>query len=85
MNNQNKIFIVEFGKPDMGNYISLGSSRNSLFVIAESYEKAFQKAIVYAESQDETQSVIDEDGSLRLRDDNYQIKSIKMVSDIIVF
>lgn len=86
MNKNGKLFIVEFGKPDMGNYISYGSNgQKPLFVIANSYDEAAKKAMVYAESKVEKQSVIGADGSLNLNNEELMVKSVKLACDEIVW
>jgi len=86
MNKNGKLFIVEFGKPDMGNYISFGGNgQKPLFVIANSYDEAAKKAMVYAESKVEKQSVIGADGSLNLNNEELMVKSVKLACDEIVW
>ncbi|MBK7638147.1 MAG: hypothetical protein IPJ13_30625 [Saprospiraceae bacterium] len=87
MNNKGKLFIVEFGKPDMGSsYISFGSgTQKPLFVIANSYDEAAKKAMIYAESKTETQSVIGADGSLNLNNEELMVKSVRLACDEIVW
>ncbi len=86
MNKNGKLFIVEFGKPDTGNHTSFGSNgQNPLFVIANSYDEAAKKAMVYAESKAEKRSVIGADGSLNLNNEELMVKSVRLACDEIVW
>jgi hypothetical protein len=88
MNNNGKLFIVEFGKPDLGSggYISFGSNtQKPLFVIANSYDEAAKKATAYAESKVEKQSVVGADGSLNLNNEELMVKSVRLACDEIVW
>lgn len=81
-----KLFVVEFGQPDLGNYISFGGKQKPLFVMAKNYNEAAEKAMTFAESRAENQSVVGYDGSLNISpDDELKIKSVKLACDEIVW
>ena len=84
-----KIFLVEFGKPDLSSYVSFGQKQDPVFVVAKSFDEASQKAFVYAENRlnnEKSKSILDSDGSLRLdtTEVELQIKSVKIVSNEII-
>jgi len=84
-----KIFLVEFGKPDLGSYVSFGQKQDPVFVVAKSFDEASQKAFVYAENRlnnEKSKSILDSDGSLRLdtTEVELQIKSVKIVFNEII-
>lgn len=81
----NKLFLVKFGKPNVGSGMFSGSSSTGpLFVIAESYDEARWKAIEYIEKHaTEGISVIDSDGSLK-KSDEMNVRSVELATDIIV-
>jgi hypothetical protein len=86
-NNANlKIFLVEFGKPDLSHFIGFGNNQDYVFVIAETYDDAAQKALLFAENNTrKSESIIDIDGSLRLQESTcLQVKSIKIVANEII-
>lgn len=82
-----KLFVVQFGKPDTGGWISIGSSNGltDLFVIAKSYDEAAQKALEYAFEKTDKQSVVDYDGSLRVGDNEIKIKAVKLACEEFVW
>lgn len=81
-----KLFIVEFGKPDKGNWISFSSGGlEPIFVIAESYDEAASKAIEYAETKVENKSVVDNDDSLKGEPNKLTIKSIKLCCEEFIY
>ena len=81
-----KLFIVEFGKPDMGNYISFGGGGQCpLFVMARTYDEAANKAMLFAESKSDKQSVVGYDGSLNISTEELKIKTVKLACDEIVW
>lgn len=87
-----KLFYVEFGEPETPGYYGGGSSKQKpLYIIAKSYDEAAKKAMNYVDAQQEevqeSKSIIDSDGSLRLNteDDCIKIKSIKIASDEIIY
>lgn len=83
-----KIFLVEFGKPDLSNFVSFGRGQDPVFVLAKDYNEASKKALLFAEERLKTQksnSILDSDGSLILDNaDNLQVKSVKIVSNEII-
>lgn len=85
MHKNEKLFIVEFGKPDMGGWGSIGGGQSPLYVIANSYDEAAKKAMIYAESKIEGQSVVDSDGSLKLNHEELRIKAVKLACEEIVW
>lgn len=80
-----KLFIVEFGNPDTGNYISFGSSQKPLFVIAKNYDEAAEKATNWIEVKKTTASVLTSDGDLRINTDELKIKAIKLACEELVW
>jgi hypothetical protein len=82
-----KLFVVQFGKPDTGGWISMGSSNGltDLFVIAKSYDEAAQKALEYAYEKTEKQSFVDYDGSLKVGDTEVKIKAVKLACEEFVW
>lgn len=84
-----KIYLVEFGKPDLNNYSSYGMKQEPVFVLANNFDEASKKAFIYAENKlnnDKSKSILDSDGSLRLdtTEIELQIKSVKIVSNEII-
>ena len=90
MNTANlKIFLVEFGKPDLSSYGSFGQKQDPVFVLAKNFDEASQKAFLYAENRlnnEKSKSILDSDGSLILdaTEVELQIKSVKIVSNEII-
>lgn len=85
MNKNEKLFIVEFGKPDMGGWVSFGGNQRPVYVIANSYDEAAKKAMIYAESNIEGQSVMDSDGNLNLNNEELRIKAVKLACEEVVW
>ncbi|MFW6247245.1 MAG: hypothetical protein ACOC22_03690 [bacterium] len=94
MSKSKKLFIVEFGKTDEGNFGMLNFLTNTpkpLYVVANSYDEAEAKALLYIENKadEKPRSVIDKDGSLNLNNDDdhsdISVKAIKLASDEIVW
>lgn len=83
-----KLFLVEFGKPSVGNVVYYGNKQDSLFVIAKGYDDAEQKALRHIELKmegEKSKSILDYDGSLRLNEDSeIQVSVVKIVSNEIV-
>lgn len=78
--------MVEFGEPDRGGWVSYGST-DPCYVIAESYDEAAQKALVYKSQSIEPSKILDWDGSLNIRDKDgkeLKVKSVKIVSNEII-
>lgn len=91
----NKLFIVEFGNPDMGLMFFSSTSnnyQNPLYVIATSYDEAVSKAMIYVETKmDERNSemgggIIDRDGSLHLpNEETLTVKAVRLATDEVVW
>jgi hypothetical protein len=96
MNKNAKLFIVEFGSPDIGGGSLLGffGSQKPLYVVATSYDEAAKKALIYVEAknaeleEDKPKSVVAPDGSLRLNYDDeieLKVKAVRLACDEIVW
>lgn len=88
MKNQ-QLYFVEFGKPDPPGFSSFSFSekKKPLFVMASGYEEAAQKALAFASEKSENTPVVSYDGSLCIpsEEDELRVKSVKLVSDEIVW
>lgn len=73
INNDSKLFMVEFGDPTIENYSSL-SDIKPLFVIASSFDKAGVKAFNYAVKQQEEKEKL----VLDKKNDNSLVKIIEV-------
>lgn len=81
---EQKLFIVEFGKPDEPGWSSFGSSNHDpVFVIAKSFDEVVSKSLEYADSK--TKSITDSDGNLKSDDGKVKIKSIKVACEQFVY
>lgn len=80
----NQIYVVEFGKPDSLGLMSFGGSIQPVFVIAEDYQEAADKALSYIAST-KSNSVICEHGSLNLIDEEVNVKAVKLLTNNIIF
>lgn len=84
----NKLFIVEFGKPDMGSYISFGGGgQRPLYVIAKTYDEAAQKGLEYAIMKTQSLSVVSYDGSIVTpkNEEEIMVKSVRLACEEIVW
>jgi hypothetical protein len=96
----NKLFYVEFGDPNQNATFSFGGgsmgSMKPIYVVADDYNQASQKAGVYLQNHLETDpeagSILDGDGSLRnpmnpgqKPPPDPQIISVKLLSDEIIY
>lgn len=91
LTSEHKLFIVEFGKPDVGGYnlyMPINTLNTPVYVIAKSYDEAASKAIFFKEAElEKNPSVIGPDGSLNISPDGDHrntIKAIKLVSDRLI-
>lgn len=89
LSQEHKLFIVEFGKPDVGSFSFYTPAHAPIYIIAKSYDDAASKATVYIEEEvaENKQSVIGPDGSLNIQTDaEYKstIKAIKLASNRII-
>ena len=84
--NDKKLFIVEFGKPDViSSFSFIRTEQPPVFVLACSYDEAVEKAIIHVESNAEPKSVIGPDGSLlNLDHEPLTIKSVRLACNEIV-
>lgn len=83
-----KIFLVEFGKPDLNNF-SFDKTADPVIVLARDFEEASKKAFIYAEEQinkELSKSVLDSNGSLIINDEEtlLTVKSVKMISEKVI-
>lgn len=96
MNNmeEKKLFLVEFGEPDIAyNKFSM-NYEPAIFVIARDYNEAANKAMIYIESKqktEESRSVLTEDGSLNnaflnsnKKEKKPEIRAIKFAGEVIL-
>lgn len=86
--NEEKLFIVEFGEPQMQNIFAVsGSPIKPIYVIANDYNGASIKASTYLLKylQKNPQSILDSDGSLKSnKPAEIQIIAVKLLSDEII-
>ena len=94
---KNKLFYVEFGEPQQSNMFSFGGSGSGvqpIYVVADDYQKASDKAGIYLQNylatNPEANSILDGDGSLKTRPDQKpptppQIISVKLLSNEIIY
>jgi len=76
-----QIYLVEFGKPDFStNFFIQQPQVAPLYVIAESYPEAVEKATNFLNESLSKMSVIGVDGSLNIQDE-INIKSIRLISE----
>ncbi len=90
-----KLFIVEFGKPELGFGSMFGFDSNiqqPVYVVANDYNEAASKALAYAQYKKEnapTKSVIGLDGSLRPTNNNeneeIRVRSVKLASEEVIW
>ena len=83
-----KLYIVEFGKPELGGMSFFGSRGPSpVFVMAKSYDEAEHKAMAYMASKpSDKKSVIDRDGSLNIPNgEDLMVKSVRLACDEIIW
>lgn len=74
------LYEIDFN--DNKGVFSWGVTRSSIYVIAESYEQAAVKAMLYLESK--PKQIIDEDGSLQ-QEAKLAIKAIRLISDEVIW
>jgi hypothetical protein len=82
-----KLFIVEFGDPDISQSWRSGS-QSPIFVVATDYNQAANKAIAYIESKQKNKhDIIGPDGSLDLpkEREEIKIKAVKIAGDEIIW
>lgn len=86
-----KLFIVEFGAPDVIHSWSV-CKQDPVFVVAKDYNEAANKAMMYIEYKEKNKpekSIISYDGSLDLsKDDNndmIKIKAIKLATEEVIW
>lgn len=82
-----KLFYIEFGKPDLesGWIVIGGSGLDAVYVVAESFDEAANKALKHIEGKVERKSIIDSNGDLDLSDHQVLIKSIKVATHEVVW
>ncbi len=80
----NQIYIVEFGKPDSLGWTGFGGSIQPVYVIAEGYQEAADKAFSYIEST-KSSSVIGEHGSLNLSKEEVNVTAVRLLTNNIIF
>lgn len=88
-----KLFLVEFGEPQVGFGGFSFNVEPSIFVIARDYNEAANKAMAYVENKQkngESRSVLTEDGSLdnaflnpNRKEKEFKIRAIKFAGDVI--
>ena len=93
----NKLFYIEFGEPQQSHMFSFGgggSGVQPIYVVANDYQQASDKATLYLENylknDPEATSILDGDGSLKTRPDQKtptppQIISVKLLSNEIIY
>lgn len=83
---EKKLFIVEFGEPNIGMFTS---KQSSVFVIANDYNEAASKALIYEENKrnlEKSKNILTGDGSLNrdvLNNDEIKISAIKFAGEVI--
>lgn len=86
---EKKLFVVEFGEPQVQTMFSLGgSSIKPIYVIANDYNGASIKASMYLKEHLQTnpQSILDGDGSLKTsKPAEIQIIAVKLLSDELIW
>lgn len=82
---ETKLFIVEIERSvtDNGIFVFLPRSE-SLTILANDYNEASEKAIFHWESEHQNESIIDEDGSLKIPD-KIKVRSIRLYTDNIIY
>lgn len=88
-----KLFYVEFGQPvTLGAYYGSSSIVKPMFVIADNFQEAGEKAInklIKGETKDESIQVLTSDGSINpilLQESKTpKINSIKLISEEVIF
>lgn len=84
--NKKKLFIVEFGEPQ-----NAYSTELSVYVIAQDYNEAANKATLYADNkrneEDKVKNLFTDDGSLtnfaKTERKPLQVKAVKFAGDVI--
>ena len=81
MNLENfKVFLIEFGKCELGSYTS--STHPSIIVIATNYDEAANKALEIVKNNEK---IIDSDGSLNKPTEEIRVKSVKIISETVIW
>jgi hypothetical protein len=87
-----KLFIVEFGRPELGFGSMFGFASNvqqPVYVIASDYNEAAEKALAYVEYKRKTtpRNILTDDGSLNpiKDDDEIKVKAVKLAADEIIW
>ena len=86
--NNNKLFIVEFGEPQVGLSSFLFIPEPAVYVIAKDYNDAATKALLYVEDKqkNEPKKIFGEDGSLNndiLNKKEFKVKAVKFAGEVI--
>lgn len=81
ISDRRKLFMCDIGSP-VGNYNTFSSSLSSVFVIAETFEEAHQKAMAYLEQQGPKTSITS-DGSLAGAD--VTVKTVKIIAESFIY
>lgn len=84
-----KLFIVEFGEPQVSLSPFSFVPEPAVFVIAEDYNDAVNKALNYVKTKEssEPKKIFTEDGSLNnniLSKKEYKVKAVKFAGEVII-
>jgi hypothetical protein len=85
-----KLFVVEFGRPEIGFNMFSISAHPPIYVVANDYNEAAEKALAYAEYKRTTtpRNILTDDGSLNPnngKDEEIKIKAIRLASEEIIW
>ena len=80
-----KLFAVQFGSPDPLDGFRWSSNESQYLVLAKTYEEAADKAIFYRNNEGAAKKILDGDGSLVKTNEIDTIKSIKLITDKLVY